>query len=338
METYPVSSDMIEKLNKMKMKLIEDIENSLNEVEKTLDDDQPSLITQFGPLFRYMTTKPWNFELFSYRLEPNIAPIQFILPFHFAFRSPRELIRDQFAAVDNCMLTLYDVKSQKSAQHELAATSNGGTSYIELEKNALMCIGGYPASQTVSMLNLRSLTFTTLQDLLVQRCAPGVARTDDNVYAFGGRDAFNTALKSCEKWSIAKQTWQPIASMQHPRSDFTPCTHRLLFYLVDHSVRTIETFSPQTEKFALLPITLPVRLQLLAASVAFVADGELCLLSYKQIARWRIESELEFRLSSTDRYCWSNQQPLILGPDVLIACEGQVMRFSLETYSFAGPN
>jgi hypothetical protein len=322
----------------MKAELIEAIQNSISEVEKTLDDDEPSLITQYDPLFRYMTTKPWSFELLSYRLQPNVAPPQSLLPFHFAFHRQRELIRNQFAAVDSCMLTLYDIKSQKSTQHELTVSSNGGTSYIELEENALMCIGGYPASQTANMLNLRSFTFTALQDLLVQRCAPGVARTDDCVYAFGGRDAFNTALKSCEKWNIAKQTWQLIAPMQHPRSDFTPCTYRLLFYLVDHSVRAIETFSPQTEEFAVLPITLPVRLQLLAASVAFVADGELCLLSYKQIARWKIESELEFRLSATDRYCWSNQQPLIMGPDVLIACEGQVMRFSLATYSFTGPN
>ena len=111
-----------------------------------------------------------------------------------------------------------------------------------------------------------------------------------------------------------------------------------LFYLAgtyakDH--RAVESFSPLTESFTVLPISLPAQLQLCWNSVSFIANGELCVLTNnKQMARWRVESESEFRLMDIDRKCWSNQQPVIVGTQALIALEGRVVKFSLETYSF----
>ena len=76
------------------------------------------------------------------------------------------------------------------------------------------------------------------------------------------------------------------------------------------------------------------------ASVSFVANGELCVLTRrKQLGRWRIESEGEFRLFQTERECWSSQPPLIVNSLVLIANNslgrpGVVEKFSLESYAF----
>lgn len=69
--------------------------------------------------------------------------------------------------------------------------------------------------------------------------------------------------------------------------------------------------------------------------MAFVAFGELCILTNKQeMARWKVDSESEFRLSATNRTFFTSRQPLIVWKEVLIADFARVMKFSLETYSF----
>ena len=69
--------------------------------------------------------------------------------------------------------------------------------------------------------------------------------------------------------------------------------------------------------------------------MAFIVNKELCLLTTgNQMARWKIDTEREFRLSDTGKTIWSNQQPLIVGSLVLIACFGGIMPFNLETYTF----
>ena len=96
----------------------------------------------------------------------------------------------------------------------------------------------------------------------------------------------------------------------------------------------METFNAATEHFTVLPVSLPPQLQL-AASVAFIASGELCLLTNgKQLGRWRIETERKFRLSYTSQGSHSTQQPVIVDSLVFIANTGEVQKLSLETYSF----
>ena len=93
----------------------------------------------------------------------------------------------------------------------------------------------------------------------------------------------------------------------------------------------MESFSPATEIFTVLPVSLPADLVLGCGSVAFVANGELVLLSQlKQVARWRIESEPSFRVSATSRKYCSFHPPLIVGTEVYIANGGKVDKWSLE--------
>ena len=131
---------------------------------------------------------------------------------------------------------------------------------------------------------------------------------DNAVFVFGG-DGENGTV--CEKSSVPLEHWTPLSPMHYARSHFTPCAFNNLLYLAstaagDH--RAVESFSPHTETFSVLPEDL----QLSWASVAFVANGELTLLTAnEQIARWKIESEPYFRVSITDRGCWS-LHPLLL--------------------------
>ncbi|MBV5279783.1 MAG: hypothetical protein J0651_00430, partial [Actinobacteria bacterium] len=72
-------------------------------------------------------------------------------------------------------------------------------------------------------------------------------------------------------------------------------------------------------------------------SVAFVANGELILLTYdKQMARWKIGCELHFRLSNASRRCGSFHPPLTVRTEVYIAnaCDSRVEMWSLEADRF----
>ena len=156
---------------------------------------------------------------------------------------------------------------------------------------------------------------------------------------FGGTDG-KVNLRSCEKMDLSDKRWTDIWSMTHARGSFTPCHFRSLLYLVScwrEGGRSppVETFNPVTEAFTVLPITLPPQLTLSGRSVSFVANEELCVLTYeKQMARWKVDTEREFRLSDTGEVMWSLQQPVIVGSLLLIACEGGVKQFSLETYTY----
>ena len=137
---------------------------------------------------------------------------------------------------------------------------------------------------------------------------------------------------------LTEEHWSELpCQMTYPRGRFTPCLYQGLLYLVsvcgdEHF--SVEVFCPETEKFSVLQVRLPEEM-MIARSVAFVTEGELCLLTgKKQLARWKIELEGCFRLSETDTYCSSNQPPLLLDSKVLIACCGEVLQFNLKTYSF----
>ena len=52
------------------------------------------------------------------------------------------------------------------------------------------------------------------------------------------------------------------------------------------------------------------------------------------MARWKVDTEREFRLSDTGKSMWSNQQPLIVDSLLLITCAAGVDQFSLETYTY----
>jgi len=257
--------------------------------------------------------------------------------------------RDYFAAVFGNRVGLYDLRSQTSAQYTLSVNFDSGVSYLPLDRNTLMCIGAPQDNTAVYELDLFSLQVTPQAPLNTPRANAGIAKTADFVYAFGGLSKNNVCLSSCEKYSLKDRQWLPLRVDMHAGSGyFTPCKVGDLIYLPNfttslhacfshnqYASRTMESFNPATEVFTLLPVSIPDFLCFY--SVAFMANGELCILTDKKyMLRWKMESESEFRISNTDRGCWSNQPPLVIGSVVLIAntMTKRVEKFSLETYRF----
>lgn len=323
-ELVQYCNETVRKLKDTKVKLIRETEEALAEVERKIVEDRPQLTSEYGSVFRELSENLQPFDLFTYSVK---TPPQTLVTFQSQLYPPLHIhLPDNFAALYYKQLEIYDLKTQQITQHTLSK-STGYAGYIEVD-GTLMIVG-----EEVLTLDLHTFKISTLAPLLTPRYCPGVAKVHNDVLAFGGLNA----LKVCEKWSLLHTRWTPLPDMHYARGGFTPCHFKLLIYLAatypDH--RAVETFSPQTEIFTVLPVSLPPQLSLNCSSVAFVAFGELCILTYnKQIARWRIQSESEFRVSNTDRECYSNQQPLMLRNEMLIASCGRVVKLSLETYSF----
>jgi len=226
-------------------------------------------------------------------------------------RVESQVPRDYFAAVWEDKVELYDLHAQQSTYHSLPVNFGYGGSYIAINSGYLLCLGSYPPSTAVYELRLPSLQLTAQPPLSTSRAFAGVAKDTGFVYVFGGEDGSSARLKSCEKYELQDRQWLPLGSLQHGRSSFTPCTFRSLIYLpCPLTTPILETFDPATETFACLPVSIPP--QRGHSSVAFVTNGELCVLNVgKQLERWRIELEDKFRLSAVDRECCSSQSPLL---------------------------
>lgn len=243
------------------------------------------------------------------------------------------------AGVFNSSAFVYEIQSQLLSKHTLSVNFSQGGSYVQVDKDTLLCVGAGPASPAAYLLSLSSFELSPLPSLFTPRKSPGLAKVNAQFYVLGGWNNGYQCLNSCEKMQLGDQRWTPSStSMLCPRHSFTPCYFHSLLYLAsaNHEGKgTVETYSAETDTFALLSVSLSPILQLGYRSVAFIANGELHLLTEgKQLALWSLETERELRVSSIGRASWSLQPPLIVGSCALIACQGEVQKFNLTTYSF----
>jgi len=323
---------IVANLNEVKTELTWQVQVSLEEVEQTLPEDWPQFNSKYGAAFRQLLESPQPIDLFVFSSQPFALPTLTT-----RILSPVEIARDKFVAVYNNGVEVLHLRTQQVTQHALPVNFSVGGSFLELDRNTLLCVGARPPSAAVYALNLLTFQLNPLPRLSVPRNAPGLAKALGHIYAFGGYDPPNHLI-SCEKCTLSDKQWQPIKSMQYARSDFTPCTFQGLIYLLDGKEhRTVETFCPVQETFAVLSISLPALFAPPSDSAAFVVSGELFLITHrKQLVRWEIERGNEFRISNTNKVCASSQPPLIMGSLVLIASSsnGKVEKFSLETFSF----
>ena len=145
---------------------------------------------------------------------------------------------------------LYDTQGQLLSEHTLSVDFGVAGSYIEADRNTLLCVGG---SSAVYSLDLSSFQLSSLPSLCTPRAFAGLAQVNVHFYVFGG--CADGRLSSCEKMHLSGQCWTQISSMNYPRVFFTPCHFRSLLYLAsafDHY--KVETFDAETETFVVLPV------------------------------------------------------------------------------------
>jgi hypothetical protein len=327
-------TEKMNELQEIKGNLMREIPAALEEVERTLPEEQPILITEYSALIRESTERSSSLQIFTCTVKACPPQSFFSVNYHFASPPPPE----RLAGMYNNQAFLYDIQSQQISKRTISVNFGSGSSYVVVDYNTLLCVGAVPASYEVYSMDLSSFQLTSLPSLSVPRNSPGVAKVKGYLCVFGGGDAGDVVLSSCEKMQLSAQRWERIGSMAQPRMAFTPCSFRSLLYLVSakkETQRIVETYNADIDAFAVLGVSLPAQLQLGYASVAFIVHGELCLLTGgRQMARLQIDKESEFRLFETSQATWSRQQPIIVGSMVLIANGLGVQQFSLDTYSF----
>lgn len=244
------------------------------------------------------------------------------------------LSNEVFAAVYGNRVNLYDLQSGQFSQHWISEDFGAGTSYIQVDRETLVCLGGLPSSTDVSELSLSDMELSPMPSLRTPRAYAGAAEVASVIYVFGGQSSSYEGLKSCEKYE--KCQWLPLKNMQEQRHGFTPCPFRGLIYLPCAFTSVIEAFSPETELFSTLSVSFPIQLKKWL-SVSFVARGKLCVLTGgKQMWQWKIGPRRKYCLSATEWSCWSSQPPRVMDSKVLIASNGRVEMLSLESYTFIG--
>ena len=240
--------------------------------------------------------------------------------------------------VSGSTLKRYNTLTEYTAVSSLSVSFSLSSVFCPIDSDSVLClVGGNPPLSTAYILSLSKSTVTEIQPMTTPRILPGVIKTGNFAYLFGGGDGIK-AITASEKLDTVEKSWSVLPDMNHPRSGFSPCFFEDEIYLPDvgHSHRVIETFSVISEKYRILGVALPSSLS--NSSVAFVAEGEMVVVTYsKQVGRWRIGTEEEFRtksLSMRDYHSGlSNIPPVKIGRDVYWVRwnDGAPVKFNLDS-------
>lgn len=166
---------------------------------------------------------------------------------------------------------------------------------ITLSLDEILCVG----SKSVVSMNLTTCVLKKEADMCEERSDPGVIRSYDFVYVFGG--AYHT--KSSEKFSYIQGNWKKLPDMDSPRSKFTPALYNNDIYLCDTYTRDdytttrspVSSFNIITETYTVYSVTIPTLFA--NPSVAFIDGGKLyVVMNPKKLFWWRVGSSLPFNV------------------------------------------
>ena len=332
------SQQVLSTLENMKRDISASVESALEEVERTMVEDAPVLMTRYGAALRHLAENCQPKPLFSFSVETcSVAPESFVT-LNYVLQQPQDLvIPSRFVVVFGSAVILYDFDTNQITRQTLPINLGNSGSSIQLDSDAVFCLGGQPVCFQAYLLNLATNSCSNLPHLPTPRSYAGLAKAGDFVYVFGGTDQYDHALNTCEQFSVGENAWRSAGTMNICRAAFSPCYYSSFIYLVSawgSYSKEVETYQPASEMFRVLPVALPNTLAS-GCSVAFVSNGEICLLTDKgQMALWKVAEEMEFRVEVTNKACCSTQTPMVRDSWVLINAGGELCKFSLETYRF----
>jgi len=316
-------------LRRLKEELKVDFEASLEEVVLTLLEDQPVLLSRFGPLVRRCLVS---------EAQPIFAGRIISIPL-----DPQSLLSVTYSVTENythypyiadTSLAIYQISSKNVLQYPLPSACGQGSTFCVLNSAAALYIGGLDPSSYV--LSLETGESQKAGEMPVAKQDAGMVRAKSCVYVFGGHDGFGPMVE-CEKFSIKQRTWTSLSPMNHPRSEFCPCVHRNDVYLVSTSSqvhRAMEAFNLSSERFRVLEVAIPAEVSMHVTSVSVVCEGSLVVLTGgKQLVKWRLQG-WKGEVHTSTQAAWNTCVPLVLGSQVLVAGRAALLKFDLETQQF----
>ena len=214
-------ADKMQELQKIKDNLARDVPIALKEVERTLGEEHPRLTALYASLIRDCIDLPAPLRLFTFSVSSCEPEALLRVSTHLA--APKRL-----AGVWMNKAFLYEVQSQELTQHTVSVNFDQGGSFIECDKDTLMCIGGPQVTSAVYSLSLSSFQLSPLPSLVTPRSYAGLAKVNTQFYVFGG---YIPATSTCEKIQLSENHWTPVSNMIHPRHTFAPSSTSFLLAL-----------------------------------------------------------------------------------------------------------
>lgn len=159
-----------------------------------------------------------------------------------------------------------------------------------ISKVSALCLGGYPASNAVYLLNLLRTEVTEAPSMLSIREDPGLIQHKKMVYVFGGFDG-KSYLNSCEVFSLSMRQWTPLPDMLKPGCYFPPAVINDEIYLPNYQF--VQGFHLPSQAFRLIHL----RPYLTSRPLLLAYDGELIFITQeKEVGRFRPSDATEVEL------------------------------------------
>lgn len=186
------SEAQIGKLTEIKSDLEREVQAALEEIERTLIEDSPQLVSYYSPVLRELTKTSQFFRLFSFHIQTSSQPTvtikthfsQDIHAVELAHITPRSI------RFFNCQTSTWGPQIRLDAQIQVDHRSQ----WVILKDGRLFCsgeLGVYLANSSgrlkkVAYLLGRDGTVAQLPDMITGRCEHGIIQVGD-LYVFGGR-------------------------------------------------------------------------------------------------------------------------------------------------------
>ena len=222
---------------------------------------------------------------------------------------------------------LVDVSSGEQQAVSLPAHKmDSGTAFCFHNSSSVFACGGMSSLKPSALTYELQLVPCSLRDLAPMKRARGFAGLlyhRSYMYVFGGSDG--KAMRCCEKFNTASESWETMPRMLHSRCAFNPSVHRTHAILLgNHSRGAIERFKFESELFEELPQKCPVT----APVVTVMRGDELLVLTHDGVLSLHLTAtDAAFTTAAPASYrdCWSNLQPVHRGSCFLfLQSNGQV--------------
>ena len=230
----------IGELRTLRTELDRETETALEEVERTLVEDQPQLTSRLGSMFRGMAEHLQPLELFSYRLSTASAltVVTFTSQLHLS-QVEVEVEASRLASVTESSLRFFDFQNKawkRPLQLNPHIQADSNSRWVALENGSVFICGGYGLNTAYIVGD----GWVEQGRMCEARYNHGVlVYSNHTVYVFGG-----AGLSSCEKYSLQRHTWTLLQSMEQARQCFNPCLFNGSIYLYGRSSSLLEAFSP----------------------------------------------------------------------------------------------
>ena len=142
-------TEKMNELQEIKANLMREIPAALEEVERTLPEEQPVLISEYSALIRGCAERCSSLQIFTCAVKACPPQSFFSVCYHFASPPPPE----RLAGLYNNQAFLYDIQSQQISKRTISVSLGSGSSYVVVDYNTLLCVGAMPASNEACPLS-----------------------------------------------------------------------------------------------------------------------------------------------------------------------------------------